>query len=267
MKKSLILALVSCCFCFNLSLPPGVWAGARVDVIVEHGVDKEVEDQARTAVTAIFDFFHNTYGLSLDKDIKIVLTPDKLNYKDAIKQLYGASDAAAGVQSEITAGVQSRGTIIINAGSIKNNQKQLFVLCHEIVHHFQGQECPNRYGAIRWLTEGVANAIAAHILMTAGVKGGDDFQKEWLQVLQKARGWPNLEKLHTQRDWYAAMQSFNPNVTYSTASLAVLNLVQWRGYQPLFAYFQNLKQAGPEDAFYQAFGAKIEDFEKQFRPF
>lgn len=267
MKKSLILALLSCFFFFSLSLSPAAWAGARVDVIVEHGVAKEVEDQARTAVTAIFDFFHNTYGLSLDKDIKIVLTPDKLNYKDAIKQLYGASDAAAGLQSEITAGLQSRGTIIINAGSITGNHRQLFVLCHEIVHHFQGQECPDRYGAIRWLTEGVANAIAAHILATVGIKGADDYPKKWQKVLEKARSWPSLEQLHTPKDWYAAMQSYNPDVTYGTASLAVLKLVQWRGHRPLFNYFQTLKQTNPEEAFYQAFGARIGDFEKQFRPF
>ncbi len=117
------------------------------------------------------------------------------------------------------------------------------------------------------MTEGVANAIAAHILATAGIKGGVDYQKQWLETLQKARGWPSLENLHTPKEWYAAMQAYSPNVTYGTASLAVLKLVQWRGYQPLFAYFSALKQTSPEDAFYQAFGARVGDFEKQFRPF
>jgi len=264
--KSLVLALVFGIFCFNIYLSPAVSAGARIDLLVEHGVEKEAETQARLAVNAIFDFFHNTYGLSLERDIKIVLTPDKLNYKDAIKQWYGASEAAAGLQSEITSGLQSRGTIIINLGNIHNNRKQLFVLCHEIVHHFQSQECQNQYGSIRWMTEGVANAIAAHILATVGIRGAD-YQKQWLETLKKARGWPGLEKLHTPQEWFAALQAYNPEVTYGTASLAVLNLVRWRGYQPLFAYFSALKQTSPEDAFYQAFGARIDDFEKQFRPF
>jgi hypothetical protein len=56
-------------------------------------------------------------------------------------------------------------------------------------------------------------------------------------------------------------------VAYATSALAVLNLVRSKGNQPLFAFFKALKNANPEDAFSQAFGVKLSDFEKDFRPY
>jgi hypothetical protein len=56
-------------------------------------------------------------------------------------------------------------------------------------------------------------------------------------------------------------------IAYNTAALAVLTLVEWRGYPSLFAYFRNLRNSSPEDAFYRAFGSRLNDFEKQFKPF
>jgi hypothetical protein len=265
-NKSLLIACASCLFFLALSLSPAVYAGARIDLVVDHGVDKEADAQARAAINAIIDFFHNTYGLGLERDIRIKLTCDKLNYQRSIQEWYGAGEAAAARQSEITGGLQSRGAIIINFGSIHNSHFQLFCLCHEIVHHFQSQESSDKYGSIRWMTEGVANVIAAHILATIGIKRAAYGKNLWLQNLKKAQSWPRLESLHTGAEWYAVMQA-RPRVTYETASLAVLTLVEWRGYGSLFNYFRALKNTSPEEAFYQAFGSRLTDFEKQFRPF
>jgi hypothetical protein len=265
-KKSRFLAFASCLFFLGLCSSAAVSGGARIDLVVDHGVEKEAEAQARAVINAIIDFFHNTYGLALEKDLRIKLTGDKLNYQRSIQDWYGGGEAAAARQSEITGGLQSRGAIILNLGSMRDSQFQLFCLCHEMVHHFQSQESPDKYGAIRWLTEGVANVIAAHILATVGVKRAVYDQNLWLQNLKQARDWPRLESLHTGQEWYAVMQA-RPQVTYETASLAVMTLVKWRGYGSLFNYFRALKNTGPEDAFYQAFGSRLTDFEKQFRPF
>jgi len=264
--KSLARALAVCLWLLNLSLSPPAYGGARIDLVVEHGVDKEAETQVRSAINTTIDFFQNTYGLSLEKNIRVLAAPDKLNYKEAIKQWYGASDAMAGYQADRSVGLQSRGTIIVDLGERRNRHGKIFTLCHEIVHHYQSQESRDRHGAIRWMTEGVADVIAAHILETAGISGVD-FKQRTLAILKRTQNWPKLENLHTPKDMEAANRAYGSGVTYGTAGLAVLTLVEWRGYQPLFAYFRALKNTSPEEAFYQAFGARVSDFEKQFRPF
>ena len=269
MKKtiSVVLALASCFFFLNLCLSPPVSAGARIDVVVDHGVDNEAETQARSAIKVIIDFFYSTYGLSLERDIRISLVPDKNNFKEAMKRWCGASEDQARHEAERAAGLQSRGTIIVDLGDRPKRYGRLFTLCHEIVHLFQAQESNDRHGAIGWMCEGVADAIAAHILENIGLSCGSGYKNRWTENLKSARSCPRLEFLHTHQGLMAACYNYGPGVTYETSGMAVLTLVQWRGYKPLFTYFSALKQRSPEDAFYQAFGARVGDFEKQFRPF
>lgn len=267
--KSLAMALAACLFFLSLCLSPAARA-ARIDVVVEHGVKKEAETQARMALDTALNFFQNTYGLGLQRNLQVILVPDKMGYTRALKQSYGLSEGDALKLANKTAGF-SRGsagaTIIVNMGSLHNNLARLFCLCHELVHQFQSQESRDKHAAIRWVSEGAADAIAAHILETAGVRGAASIKKYWLENLRKARSLPRLEKLHTYQDWFAAMDAHGSVVTYGTAATAVLLLVQWKGYRPLFAYFSALRQGvSPEEAFYRAFGARVGDFEKQFHP-
>ena len=262
--KSLVLTLTFCLFTLHLGLSPA--QGARIDVVVDHGVEQDAATQAQAAVRATIDFFQNTYGLGLDRDIRIRFTCDISNYKKAIQDWYGASESQASQQSHMSLGLQQGGTLIVNLGDIHSNFLQLFVLCHEIVHHFQGQMSGDRQGSLRWMAEGMADAVAAHVLEGIGVKAAGRYQNWWQEKLKKARDWPKLENLHTPKEWLAAVRAYGPNVTYKTSAMAVLTLGQWKGYRSLFTYLQALKSAGPEDAFYQAFGARLNDFEKQFRP-
>lgn len=264
--KSLFLALAACFFFLNLCIAPDVH-GARVDLVVDHGVEKDSEAQARAAVNGVFDFFQKTYGIGLQRDIRIKFSCDKLNYKKAIQDWYGASEGQAALVAHTTAGLQRRGDLIVDLGDINCDYKQLFVLCHEMVHFYQGQESQDKHGAIGWMLEGSADALAAHILETVGVKGASGYKNWCLDNLKKARGLPSLESLHTHQGLMSACYNYGGPVTYTTSALAVMTLVEWRGYPALFTYFRALKNASPEDAFYQAFGARIGDFEKQFRPF
>ncbi|MDD2904234.1 MAG: hypothetical protein PHU44_17540, partial [Syntrophales bacterium] len=119
---------------------------------------------------------------------------------------------------------------------------------------------------LRWMSEGMADAIAVHVLETVGVKGARRYKESWKNNLQKARDWPKLDQLHAPNEWFAAAATYGSYVTYKTSALAVLTLVDWKGYPALFAYLRDLKTASPEAAFYQAFGTRLADFEKQFRP-
>ena len=256
--KLLFLPLAVCLFLLQFCLSPAAFA-ARVDVVVDHGVEKTAEDQARATINGVFDFFHRTYGIAIQRDIRIKLSCDRFNYKKAIKDWYGASEAQASFLSH-TSGLAKGGTLIVDLGEIKGNYLQLFILCHEIVHFYQGQESNDRHGPVRWMSEGVANVIAAHIMETAGGQSPGAWKKYWQERVKSIPNFPRLENLHSPNQMLVPL-------AYDTASLAVLTLVEWRGYPALFAYFRNLKNTGPETAFYQAFGTKLGDFEKSFRPY
>jgi|GEM_PF-6972637 hypothetical protein len=264
--KSLFLALLSCLFLLNLSLAPQAH-GARVYLVVDHGVEQDAEAQGRAAVNGVFDFFQRIYGIGLQRDLRIKFSCDKLNYKKAIQDWYGASESQAHLTASSSLGVQRQGDLIVNLGDINGDYQQLFVLCHELVHFYQAQESLDKHGALGWMLEGTADALAAHILETVGVKNARGYKSCWIENLKKVRGVPSLESLHTRQGLMSACYTYGGRVTYATSALAVITLVEWRGYPALFTYFRALKNCSPEDAFYQAFGTRAGDFEKQFRPF
>ncbi|MHB8069117.1 MAG: hypothetical protein ACYDIC_14605 [Desulfobaccales bacterium] len=268
-SKFLVISLALCFFWLQVCLLPAAYGATRLDLVVGYGVDNHSEAQARLALDTATNFFQNTYGLGLERDLQIFLVPDQDAYRTALIQRYNLSDNQARNVAESTAGF-SRGsagaTIVVNMGNLRSGLSQLFCLCHELVHQFQSQESRDRHNSIRWLSEGVAEALAAHILETAGLKKAD-YKGYWQGIVKKAPRFPRLENLHSYNEWFASMEANGSQVTYGTAALAVLTLVQWKGYRPLFAYFTSLQQLSPEAAFVQAFGATVADFEKQFTPF
>jgi hypothetical protein len=257
--KSLVVTLAASLFLLNLCVSSPAHGG-RIDVVVDHGVDQEAEAKAKATVDAIFDFFQRTYGIGLQEDIRIKLSCDKLNYKKAIKDWHGVSESQASYEASSTAGLARKGDLIIDLGDIRDTKWQLFVVCHEIVHFYQNQEGGKKHGQLRWMSEGVANVIAAHIMETVSGQTAGTFKKYWLEKIKRAGNYPRLEYLHSPNQ-------ISVYLGYDTASLAVLTLVEWRGYPALFAYFRNLKDTSPEDAFYRAFGTRLSDFEKGFKPF
>jgi len=257
--KTNSLVVAACLFLLNLCASPAAYGG-RIDVVVDHGVEKDAEAQARATVQGVFDFFQKTYGIGLQDDIRIKFSCDKLNYKKAIKDWHGISEAQANYRAQNSAGIALKGDLIVDLGDIKGNNWQLFVLCHEMVHFYENQESQGKHGSIRWMSEGVANAIAAHIMETVGGQSQDTWKNYWIENLKKAQNYPSLEYLRSPNQ----MRS---QLAYNTASLAVLTLVEWRGYPALFTYFRNLQNDRPDEAFYQAFGTRLSDFEKSFRPF
>jgi hypothetical protein len=152
-NKSLVLVLAACLFLLNLCVSPPAFGG-RIDLIVEHGVDKEAETQARDVVQGVFDFFQKTYGIGLQKDIRIKLSCDKHNYQKAIMSEYGSSEARAASQAHNSVGLQSGGTLLVDLGVRQSRHGKLFTLCHEIVHFYQSQESGDKHYDVRWITEG-----------------------------------------------------------------------------------------------------------------
>lgn len=265
--RSSFMALASVLFFLIVCGPPEAFGAGRIDVILDRGVSRESEAQTRLAIDATSDFFKKTYGLALERNLEIFVVPDKKAHINALKQRYSLTESEASNSANHTAGSALGGVIVVNVGNTGSNQDYFFCLCHEMVHYFQSQESQDyRTGSIKWLTEGVADALAAQIMTAAGVKYADP-QSRWPEILKKAQKTPRLEHLHSHGDWSAAISAYGSTVAYKTSAVAVLTLIQSKGNKPLFAFFQALRNAKPEDAFYQAFGVKLSDFEKDFRPF
>lgn len=266
-NRSPFIALASVLFLLMVCGPLDAYGAGRIDVILDRGVSREAEAQTRLALDATIEFFKKTYGLALERNLEIFVVPDKKAHINALKQRYRLTESEASHSAENTAGSARGGVIVVNVGNTSSNQDYIFALCHEMVHYFQSQESYDfRTGSIIWLTEGAADALAAQIMAAAGGKSAD-LQNRWPEILRRAQRTPKLEQLHSPRDWSAAINAYSSVVAYKTSAVAVLTLIQAKGNKPLFTYFRALRNTNPEDAFYQAFGIRLSDFEKQFRPF
>jgi len=213
--KSLLLNLAVCFLLLNVCISPPAFGG-RIDLIVGHGVDKEAEAQARATVDGVFNFFQKTYGIGLQKDIRINLSCDKHSYKKAIMSEYGRSEASAARTANRSVGLQLGGTLLVDLGDSSRRNFKLFTLCHEIVHFYQAQESQDKHGSIDWICEGVAEVLAAHIMETVGKQSPGYWKEYWREGLKDARDWPRLENLHS---------SMGAPFAYDTSALAVLTLV------------------------------------------
>jgi hypothetical protein len=244
--------------------PLQAYGAGRIDLVVDRGTSRDVEAAARAAIEATNDFFKKVYGLTLERKVEIFLVPDRQAHIKELKQRYSLTETEAASRAQSTSGSALDGIIIVNAANTGGKQGLFFCLCHELVHYFQGQVSRN-FCAIMWLTEGTANVLAAQIMAAAGVQCLE--AGLWPEVLKRGPGIPRLEHLHSFKDWGTTINSYGQATAYAVSSMAVVTLIRAKGNKPLFAFFQGLNKAKPEDAFYQAFGVKLADFEKNFRPY
>ena len=266
--RDLLFSLASILFLLSAWGPPEARGAGQVDVIVDRGVTREAETLTRGALDATMNFFNKTYGLSLERKLEIFIVADQQTHVRELRQRYSMPGAMASRNARNFGGVASGEVIVVNTNRAGSKLDYVATVCHEIVHIFQNQASQgNRYGSIKWMTEGVAQALAAQIMAASGIRGALNSQKQWPEILKKVGNTPRLEHLRTYRDWDSAGKTFGYPVVYITASVAVLNLMQEKGTKPLFAFFRNLRNSQPEAAFFQAFGVNLSDFEKSFRPF
>ena len=266
--RYLFVSLGAMLFLLTAGWLPAAQGADQVDVIVDRGVSREAEGLTRTALEATMDFFNKAYGLSLERKLEIFLVADEQTHIKELRQRYSMPGSMASHTAGNFGGIAGGEVIIVNTNQRGGKQSYMATVCHEIVHIFQNQASRgNKYGSIKWMTEGVAQALAAQIMASAGVPGALGALKQWPEMLRRAGNTPRLEYLRTYRDWDSAGKTFGYPVVYTTAAVAALTLMKERGSKPLFAFFHNLSKTEPEAAFYQAFGLKLSEYEKSFRPY
>lgn len=256
------VALAAWCLWLVAALSGPALAG-QVTIVDDPDVAPAAVEAVDRAVAATLDLFREEFGLTLNHDVRLVLTANKEDYATALTRQGGHSRDAAASRADKSVGMSSRGGMIVeNLGRQGNLAEKIFVAAHELTHQFEDQASGGRHNAVRWLSEGTADYVAARVVETSKLGRLADYRSRWTsQVAASAR--PPLAALHGYAAWLAAESRFGGNAIYRRGDLAVLQLIDARGERALFDYFRKLRDRDPERAFREAFGQDLGRFEQQ----
>lgn len=241
----------------------GAARAASVTVEADPRLAPEVVTATNRAVSAAQALFEREYGLSLDHDVRVILAGDKNDFVEALVHDGKASPVAADEKAEYALGVSGRSTIIERPGRQAKPANVVFLLCHELTHQYQAQAGRGRFAAVHWLSEGVADYLAARLVEEMGLGRLDGYRRHWAKTVAAVSDRPRLAWLHGRDDWNAARKRFGAGLVYRMSDLAVLELVDRKGSGALFEYFTALRDMSPEQAFEKAFELDLATFEVQ----
>lgn len=239
------------------------WAGS-VTIVDDPDVDQAASEAVQQAVDATLDYFRAEYGLTLDHDVRLVLAADKENFIEALIRRSRHTPEAAADRAGKSVGLSMPGMIVENVGHQDTVAKKIFVAAHELTHQFQDQMCRHRQGTISWLSEGMANAIAAKIVEQEQRGSVSRFREHWQRTVRAAKKRPFMAQLRDASAWRAAESRFGGDPIYGMGSLAVLDLIDLRGEHALFDFYTRLRTADRELAFQDAFGRDLSQFEREY---
>lgn len=238
------------------------WAGS-IAIMTEGDVPTGAERDAQTAAVRLQQFFTRHLGMSLDRDVRIIIVADREAYVEANIREYKVSEEEAERRARTTRAWSQGRVIIQNAGDatlVRNQRERIFNIAHELVHQYQSQVSGGRHTRIEWLSEGTADAIAAKVLAEEGLQTMAEFRAQRIMVIEEADAYPSLTELDLSRRWYDALKKYGSKVTYRVADIAVLELLKQFGYGDLFAYFSLVRTQEPADAFAAVFKKTVTDF-------
>jgi hypothetical protein len=239
----------------------------RIQISTEPGVSDEVVANARLATDSSLRFFKETFNLELHKDIRILIFPNPETYAAMFIRESKVNQKEADRRARTTFGWSIGDHLILqNVGAPfnPNPRRRIYNISHEIVHKFQGQECTDQCSKVMWIYEGVAGVFAARVVELSGNRPLAQQKESWLQEVRKLAKRPELKELISQSDWYKGLDKYGTDPSYSFAALAVSNIIEEKGYEPIFVYFKKLKDSSPEESFKKAFGLDMKGFESEF---
>jgi hypothetical protein len=260
-------AIRGCCLLFvGLWLwgwPLATALAARITVEADPRLGPDMVAMTNRAVEAAQAFFSREFGLTLDHDVRIVLAADKDEFIEALVHEAHNSPSFATEQAEHASGVSQNANIIEHLSRKADLGTVAFILCHEITHQFQHQTSNGRHNPVRWLSEGVADSLAARIVAGMGLGRLDDMCRQWEKIARGASDRPRLAGLHGWEDWKAARDRYGSNIVYRMGDVAVLELIDRKGLAALFDYFRLLRTLPHAQAFEKAFDLDLDNFEVQ----
>lgn len=238
-------------------------------VIAEDGVPAAFEEDVLRAAKYTELFYKERYGIELEEDARIIITPDRRAYAEARMREGGESREKAERHAAFASGnsIGKTRTILLNAGHAKMQSeptKRVKTTCHELTHQVQAKLSNNRQSkaGYKWMSEGTANSLAFRIMELAGFSTVEQERSSWLQNLKDTAQLPKVTQVQDNKDWVKLVEEKkNP---YALATNMVEFLIDRCGYDAIIDYFKELKERERSVAFQKAFGMAHEDFLQEF---
>jgi hypothetical protein len=236
----------------------------QVEIVADKGVPEKTVQEIQAGIITVQNFYQEYYGLDIDYPINLVLASRQDIYLAAITTKFGIPHEDVEKYYLNTRGVTYGHTIITNLSLCPDNAWRLRHITHELTHQYQAALSGDAQ-QLRWLSEGVADIMAVIIVLN-GWKGLSTYAQERMVDLRVAMYVPNLRQLRSGADWVKAADKSGLGMNYYTSDEAVIYLIGKVGFAPVFMYFRLLgKSENIEQAFADAFGISLADFEEEFR--
>lgn len=207
--------------------------------------------------------FFQELGLSQDRPVTIVLTRDRNAFLTETARRFGISDWEARRVTRSVDALAGDGLIVLNADGVPTPRQRTFLIAHELTHQYQRQLAGLKAGEVKWMLEGMAEAVGAYVVARQGFMTVPQYKANWYTGISRTSNKPALEALRTSGDWAEALSIYGAGMTYKTAGLSNLVLFEQHGIQQVICYFALLgKGQNATEAFQNAFEADLQQFEQ-----
>lgn len=260
----LVVALVVVCL---HGTPPATGQTGGVSIHLEAGVPGEISADFQRAIGFTQQFFKNTYGIDLTRQVRMLLVPDATAYVSTMVREWGITQAEGARRARTTTGWSSGQMIIINVERTPSSLRRFSLAAHELTHQYQAQiTAPVSAWSLYWFPEGMADLMSWKITDISGVAPAGEQRRSWLAGLRQAPSRPDLSSIDSEPKWFAALEAYGSANVYRVAVFAVEHLANDRSLASLLTYLQTLRETRDRtQAFQRAFGVTPEQYSADFK--
>lgn len=246
--------------CVSASTDDNAANTVRIEAMADITQD-EVADFSHAADETI-QYYHEA-GLSLDHPVTIVLTRNRKAFLTELASRFGISEIEANRVSKGVDALSGNNLIVVNVDGTPIPRQRTFLLAHELTHQYQRQLAGLKAVEVKWMLEGMAEAVGAQVVARHGFMSIEQYRVNWQTGISLARSKPSLTELRTSHDWANALSVYGSGLTYKTAGLSNLILFEQYGVQNVIKYFDSLgKGQNCNDAFRNSFEMEMPQFER-----
>jgi hypothetical protein len=207
--------------------------------------------------------YYSEAGLPLNKPVTIVLTRNRKAFLAEAASRFGISEIEVNRVGKGVDALSGNRLIVINVDGTPTSRQRTFLLAHELTHQYQRQIAGAKAVEVKWMLEGMAEAVGAQIVARNGFMSTEQYKANWQTGICIAKNKPYLTQLRTSQDWSNALSVYGSGLTYKTAGWATLLILEEYGLQSIIDYFGELGQGkSSSEAFRNSFEIDMLQYEK-----
>ena len=207
--------------------------------------------------------YYSEAGLLLHKPVTIVLTRNRKAFLTEAASRFGISEFEVNRVGKGVDALSGARFIVINVDGTPTPRQRMFLLAHELTHQYQRQIAGVKAVEVKWMLEGMAEAVGAQVVARSGFMSVEQYKANWQTGICMAKNKPVLTQLRTSQEWSSALSVYGSGLTYKTAGLGNLILLEQYGMQSVIQYFAEIgKGKNSNEAFQNAFDVEILQFER-----